>query len=252
MREFEVREAISLEATPEQVWEAIATGPGLDSWFMGSNQIEPGEGGRVRLAAGGHTSEATVTAWDPPNRIAYETDKNPDGTFMAFEYLVEGRAGGSAVLRMVHSGFLGDDWQEEYDALSVGNRMYLRKLAVYLRHFPGRTAAYHLFLPGPAVTDTPAVWAAFTRALGLTDTVRDGDAVRLAVDGLPPADGVVELVHHPSFLGVRTGDGIYMLIHGYRDVVVVEYHDFGGGTDRATAERAWRSWLAGSFGGRQS
>jgi uncharacterized protein YndB with AHSA1/START domain len=36
-REFEVREAIELEATPQQVWEAIATGPGLDSWFMGSN-----------------------------------------------------------------------------------------------------------------------------------------------------------------------------------------------------------------------
>ncbi|HEX2356421.1 MAG TPA: SRPBCC domain-containing protein [Micromonosporaceae bacterium] len=139
-REFEVREAIELEATPEQVWEAIATGPGLDSWFMGSNQVEPGVGGRVRLTLGGQTSEATVTAWDPPHRLAYEGDRNPDGSFMAFEYIVEGRAGGSAVLRLVHSGFLGDDWQEEYDALSVGDGMYLRKLAVYLEHFAGRTA----------------------------------------------------------------------------------------------------------------
>jgi uncharacterized protein YndB with AHSA1/START domain len=248
-REFEVREAIELEASPEQVWEAIATGPGLDSWFMGSNQVEPGVGGRVRLTLGGQTSEATVTAWDPPHRLAYEGDRNPDGSFMAFEYIVEGRAGGSAVLRLVHSGFLGDDWQEEYDALSVGDGMYLRKLAVYLEHFAGRTAAYHMFLPGPVVPDEAAVWEAFTGALGLTGTATAGDAARLAIDGLAAADGVVEFVHPPSFLGVRTGDGIYMLIHGYRDVVVVEYHDFTLGADGAATDRAWQGWLARSFGG---
>jgi uncharacterized protein YndB with AHSA1/START domain len=246
---FEVREAIALEATPEQVWEAIATGPGMDSWFMGSNEIEPGEGGRVRMTVGGYTSEATVTAWDPPNRIAYEGDKNPDGTFMAFEYLVEGRAGGSAVLRLVHSGFLGDDWQEEYDALSVGDGIYLRKLAAYLKHFPGRTAAYQMFVPGPAVADGPAVWGAFRDALGLTGTAAEGDPVRLAVDGLAPADGVVEFTHYPSFLGVRTADGLYMFIHGYRDAVVVEYHDFTEGVDGPATERAWRNWLSKSFGG---
>jgi hypothetical protein len=31
------------------VWEAIATGPGLDSWFMGRNEVEPREGGTVRI-----------------------------------------------------------------------------------------------------------------------------------------------------------------------------------------------------------
>ncbi|HEY2947421.1 MAG TPA: SRPBCC domain-containing protein [Micromonosporaceae bacterium] len=243
--EFEVREVIALEATPEQVWEAIATGPGLDSWFMGANEIEPGEGGRMRMTVAGQTSEATITTWDPPNRLAYRGDENPDGTFMAFEYIVEGRAGGTAVLRLVHSGFLGDDWQEEYDALSVGDGMYLRKLAAYLRHFPG-AAAYHMFLPGRAVADAAAVWTAFKDALGLTGTVTAGDKVRLAVDGLEPTDGVVEFVHHPSFLGVRTGDGLYMFVYG-RDVVVVEYHDFTEDVDGPAIERAWRTWLSRSF-----
>ncbi|HEY3009162.1 MAG TPA: SRPBCC domain-containing protein [Micromonosporaceae bacterium] len=247
--EFEVREVIALEATPEQVWEAISTGRGLDSWFMGTNEIEPGEGGRVRTTVAGETSEATITAWDPPNRLAYRTDENPDGTFMAFEYLVEGRAGGSAVLRLVHGGFLGDDWQEEYDALSVGDGMYLRKLAAYLRHFPGRTAAYHMFLPGPAVADAAAVWRAFTDALGRTGTVAEGDEVRLAVDGLEATDGVVEFVHHPSFLGVRTEDGLYLFVYGYRDTVVLEYHGFAEDVDGPATERAWRTWLSTSFGG---
>jgi hypothetical protein len=26
------------------VWEAIATGAGIDGWFMGRNQVEPREG----------------------------------------------------------------------------------------------------------------------------------------------------------------------------------------------------------------
>ena len=48
---FEDHEEAELQATPEQVWEAIATGPGIDSWFMGRNQVEPGEGGKVLAIA---------------------------------------------------------------------------------------------------------------------------------------------------------------------------------------------------------
>ena len=53
--EFELRKEITLDATPEQVWEAIATGPGIDAWFMGRNQVEPREGGRSSMTIGGHT-----------------------------------------------------------------------------------------------------------------------------------------------------------------------------------------------------
>jgi hypothetical protein len=48
---------------------------------------------------------------------------------------------------------LGDDWEAEYDALKEGDGMYLQKLAVYLKHFPGRTSTYNLFAPGPQVAD---------------------------------------------------------------------------------------------------
>lgn len=92
--EFEVREEVALAATPEQVWEAITTGPGVDSWFMGRNEIEPGEGGRTRMTLPGMTGEGTVTAWEPGKRFAYRSDEASDGQFMAFEYLIEGRADG--------------------------------------------------------------------------------------------------------------------------------------------------------------
>jgi len=57
-REFELRKEITLDATPEQVWEAIAAGPGIDAWFMGRNQVEPREGGTTSMTVGEHTAEA--------------------------------------------------------------------------------------------------------------------------------------------------------------------------------------------------
>ncbi|MFD0851465.1 SRPBCC domain-containing protein, partial [Actinomadura adrarensis] len=150
---FEIHESIEVDATPEQVWEAIATGPGYDSWFMGRSEIEPKEGGRTTMTFLGRTSYGTVGAYEPGRRFKQTSDPNPDGTFMAMEYLVEGREGGSTVVRMVHSGFLGDDWETEYDGLRIGDAKYLRKLATYLKYFAGRTSTFDMFLVGPTVPD---------------------------------------------------------------------------------------------------
>jgi uncharacterized protein YndB with AHSA1/START domain len=84
--EFEVHKEITLDATPEQVWDAIATGPGIDAWYMGRNELEPGIGGTGWLTLGGQTEESTVTTWEPQRRLAYRTPENPDGTFMSMEY----------------------------------------------------------------------------------------------------------------------------------------------------------------------
>jgi len=151
--EFRLDKELDVAATPEQVWAAIATGPGLDSWFMGRNVIESGEGGRTQLTMLGQTESSTITAWEPGRRFATRGDDGPGGTFMAFEYLIEARDQGSTLLRLVHNGMLDDDWESQYDSLSKGDGMYLRKLATYLAHFPGRTATHSTFLPGPKVLD---------------------------------------------------------------------------------------------------
>src|ERR1700743_843259 len=94
--DFEIADELTLDATPEQVWEAISTGPGIDSWFMGRNEVEPRAGGSYRHSLKGSGETATVTGWEPGKRFAYQSRENPaDGTFMAFDYLVEGREGGS-------------------------------------------------------------------------------------------------------------------------------------------------------------
>jgi hypothetical protein len=215
---------------------------------MGRNEIEPREGGAVRQTMGSFTQEATVTAWEPGRHLAFRSEENPDdGTFMAFEYLIEGRGGGSTVLRLVHSGILGDDWEEQYDALGEGDFMYLRKLAAYLKHFPGRSATYNMFLPGPQVAGTEHVWSAFTEVFGVAETVAAGDRGRLAVGGLEPVAVVVEFAERPIYLGVRTADGLYTFIHGYRDMVVAEYHNFSPDVDEKDIEQAWQAWLAQTF-----
>jgi uncharacterized protein YndB with AHSA1/START domain len=238
---FEVRKEIETEATPEEVWEAISTGRGLDSWFMGRNEVEPGEGGKVRMTLPAWTLEATVTVWDPPKRLVTETGKDEDGRLMVFEYLIEGRQGGSTVVRFVHSGFLpGDDWETEYEALKRGDPMYIQKLAEYLNYFRGRTAT-PIDVYGPQVPDREQAWARIRSGLGLPGAVSDGDQVRLTPEGLPPMEGVVDYVSLET-LGVRTSDGLYRFIHGFEGTVVLGHHIFADVDPQAT-ERAWQAWL---------
>jgi uncharacterized protein YndB with AHSA1/START domain len=187
--EFEVRSEIELDATPEQVWEAIASGPGIDSWFMGRNQVEPREGGMARMTIAGATEENTVTVWEPPHRFASRSSTGEDGSFMAIEYLIEGRDGGGTVLRLVHSGVMSaDDWAAEYDALKQGWDMYLLTLAHYLSYFPGRTAT-PVSAWGPQQADGEHVWAGLKRGLGLTGKVTEGDRARFTLQGSTPVEG---------------------------------------------------------------
>jgi len=242
--EFEVRKDVILDATPEQVWEAIATGPGLDAWFMGRNQVEPRQGGRSAMTIGEHTEEATVTAWEPPRRFAYRAE-SPDGAvFMAFEWLIEGREDGGTVLRLVQSGVLGDDWETEYDALVKGWDMYLHQLGQYLRHFRGRPAT-PITVVGPGPGDAGELWAELRRGLGLDRAPAEGDRVRLTPDGPAPVDGVVDYAS-PDVLGVRGDDGLYRFIRGFDGSVALGHHLFSGDDPRA-AERAWQAWLDGLF-----
>ncbi len=243
--EFELRKEIELDASPEQVWEAIATGPGIDAWFMGRNEVEPRPGGTTRMTIGDHTEQATVTAWEPPRRFAFRGSQGEDGSFHAFEYLVEGREGGSTVLRLVHSGVLGDDWQAEYDALGEGWDMYLHTLAQYLTHFPDR-AATPVTAFGPRVADRERAWAVLRGGLGLGGTVAEGERVRLTPDGLTPLDGVVDY-RSPSFLGVRTGEGLYRFVHGFDGTVALGHHLFSEAVDQQETERAWQAWLTRLF-----
>jgi uncharacterized protein YndB with AHSA1/START domain len=237
---FETRGEITVDATPEEVWQAIASGPGVDSWLMGRTEIDSATK-TVLFTMFGEVSSGTITAWEPGRRYAWQEDRNPDGTFTAYEWLIESRDGGGAVVRVVHSGLLGDDWEAEYDALSIGDHAYTAKLAVYLEHFAPRTATDSLFLPGPITKDS---WAALTAAVGAGADAADGQPARLSVPGIEPVGGTIEFVGAPSFVGMRTDDAMYLLIHGYNDMVFATAHYFDD-RDPSTKTEAWQNWLGG-------
>lgn len=236
---FEIRGEITVDATPDEVWEAIATGPGVDSWLMGRWDIDSA-GKTITFTIFGEVSSGSITEWEPGHRFAWHEDKNSDGTFTAREWLIEARDGGGAVVRAVHSGLLGEDWEAEYNGLSLGDRAYMGKLAVYLEHFAPRITTGSVFLPGPITTDS---WAAMTAAFGVSADTADGQSARLSVPGIEPVDGTIELVISPSVVGMRTDDAMYMLIHGYNGMVgaTAQYFD---DRDRSVETEAWQNWLS--------
>jgi uncharacterized protein YndB with AHSA1/START domain len=242
---FELTDEIEVDATPEEVWNAIATGPGMDAWFMGNNQVQPGQGGTVRTELPGFGFEGTITTWEPPTHLVERSPEGEDGSLHVFEYNVESRGKGNTVVRWLHSGFLGDNWEAEYEGLSEGDPMYFDKLAKYLTYFRGRTATpVNVF--GPHVADREQAWEVFRRGLGLPGPVAVGDKVSLTPEGLPPLEGVVDYLS-PSFLGVRTDDGLYRFMHTFDASVGLGHHIFSEGLDQEETEKAWATWLTKLF-----
>jgi uncharacterized protein YndB with AHSA1/START domain len=244
---FEQHRDAEVPASPAEVWAAIATGPGIDSWFMGHSEVEPGAGGTVRTVFGGYAPELDITTWDPPRRFGYRSGEAGDGRSIAYEFLVEGRGGGSTVLRAVTSGFIpGDDWADEYEAMTAGGDGYFRTLVEYLAHFSGQYAVpVTAFGPGGR---PDAGWArdraALSAALGLPDVAAPGDVARFTpAEAERPVGGVV---YHatPSAIAVRTPDAFYRFLRGFGHPMVAAHQLFSGEADPGRATRAWESWLA--------
>lgn len=241
---FEQRREAEVAASPEEVWAAIATGPGIDSWFMGHNEVNPGPGGTVRTVFGEYKPELDITAWDPPGRFGYRSGEAPDGRFIAYEFLIEGRGGGSTVLRAVTSGFIpGDDWADEYEAMAAGGDGYFRTLLEYLTHFKGRHAV-PVTAFGPPGTSWERDREALRAALGLTGGGAPGDLARFspAESGLP-AEAVVFLATD-SAIALRTSGALYRFLRGFGHPLVAAHLLFTGDADPGDAARAWESWLA--------
>jgi uncharacterized protein YndB with AHSA1/START domain len=244
---FEIRKEIEVAATPEEIWDAIATGEGIDGWFLGTgNQVEPREGGRVWISFGeGAGGPSRVTAWEPPRRFAHEGEPAPDGSVHAFEYEIEALAGGTTRVRLVHSGFLAGDWESEYDAVNEGDFMYLHLMAQYATHFRGRrTTVVSIWRPDEP--NRERALAAFRAALGLGETVREGDPVRVDAEGIGRIEGEVDFVSGGIF-GVRTDDGLYRFMHTPQHVAYLGHHLYRDDIDPDAARQAWQAWLDRAF-----
>ena len=204
-KELSGRRFIQLEVevpgTPEEVWQAIATGRGISSWFVPA-EFEERDGTPVALTLNfgpGMESTSKVTAWKPPHMLATQTDGwVPGSPPIANEWSVEARENGICIVRIVQSLFAStDDWDNQLEGAEHGWQGFLRTLRLYLTHFRGQFApAMKWMVPVPG--SEAEAWDAFTGALGLNG-LNVGDRWSApASQGVPALGGVLEhLTHNP-------------------------------------------------------
>src|SRR5207245_157320 len=160
---------VEVPGTPEEVWQAIATGPGISSWFV-PTQFEEQGGKPVAVTMNfgpGMESRAAVTAWDPPRMFAAQGEGWGGSPPIATEWSVEARAGGVCLVRVMNSLFAStDDWDNQLEATEFGWPGFFRTLGIYLTHFRGQRSAIMQFVAGVAGTEAEA-WETLIAALGL-------------------------------------------------------------------------------------
>jgi uncharacterized protein YndB with AHSA1/START domain len=251
-----VQVEVEVPGTPEEVWRAIATGPGISSWFVPA-AFEQGDGRpeAVTMNFGpGMESRSAVTAWDPPHMFAAQGEGWGGSPPIATEWSVHARAGGTCVVRVVHSLFAStDDWDNQLEATESGWPAFFRTLRIYLTHFSGQASALMQFVAPVAATES-AAWDTLTATFALK-----GLSVGqpwTAPAGVPELGGVLEYASHsPNDMLVRLhkpGPGVAAFGSfdmGGQVMVAVNFYRYGDHAAQ-TVERErplWQAWLQQHF-----
>jgi uncharacterized protein YndB with AHSA1/START domain len=184
---------VEVPGTPEEVWQAIASGPGVSSWFVPTEfEMQDGKPVAVKMNFGpGMESRAVIKVWDPPRMFIGESPGwTPEMPSIATEWTVEARAGGVCLVRVVNSLFAStDDWDNQLEGTESGWPGFFRTLRIYLTHFRGQRSA--IMQKMATVTGTEAeAWDALTSAVGLKEA--SVGQRWTAPAGVPPFGGVVE------------------------------------------------------------
>lgn len=248
---------VEVPGTPAEVWQAIATGPGISSWFVPAD-FEERDGTPVAVTLNfgpGMESRSVVTAWDPPRMFAKEADGwVPGSPPIATEWSVEARAGGVCVVRVVQSLFAStDDWDDQLIGTESGWPGAFRILRIYLTHFRGERSAFMQFMA--PVAETPAdAWATLTAALAFDGV---GAGLRWAAPaGVPALGGVVEHVdQNPpgALLRLdRPGPGtaaLFTMDLGGPVMAVFSFYLYGDQAAGTVARETprWQAWIQERF-----
>ena len=243
--------SIEVPGTPEEVWRAIADRPG--HLLLVRAAPRRGTSGRSRRASFGPGPEmqvdGRVAAWEPPHRVVFDGGEGAGG--LAFEWLVEAGDGGSCVVRLVNTGFGdGGEWDDQYDAMQEGWKLFLLNLRLHLEHFRGRDAASALPV-GMWPMDPQTAWDRLTGALGVPSTVAVGDRLDLdGGDGARLAGTVVDVAERRLVLLLdepAPGTG-FVVAEGPGPGCVLSVWAYLYGDDRdalaADVGAAWQRWLS--------
>lgn len=252
-----VQVEVEVPGTPEEVWRAIASGPGISSWFVPTRSEERLSGQIVSTFGEGMDCPATITEWDAPRRFVAEgTMGPPDSPTVATEWTVEARSGGMCVVRVVHSLFAStDDWDNQLDGLEQGWPPIFRILRMYLEKYKGMPCSAMQFVSFTRDSEAQA-WEHLGGALALRNVSRGQNWSAPA--GVPRLSGVVDSLGQgmhsntvllrldtpapgTAYIGAFSCGGmvqLYMAIYLY------------GGSAKSAVERdepTWKAWMAERF-----
>jgi uncharacterized protein YndB with AHSA1/START domain len=114
-KEVRVEKSIEVAAPVAEVWKALATGNGLETWFPLEARVTPGKGGKIFLSWGSDAgAEAEIVEWQPEKTLVSKSEW--EGQISLVTWTLESR-GEKTVVRLVQSGFSsGTDWDNEWFA----------------------------------------------------------------------------------------------------------------------------------------
>jgi uncharacterized protein YndB with AHSA1/START domain len=252
-----VQVEVEVPGTPEEVWQAIATGPGISSWFVPAEfEEQDGKPVAVNLNFGpGMESRSVVTAWDPPRMFAAQGEGwGPGSPPIADEWSVEARAGGVCVVRVVHSLFAStDDWDNQLEGTESGWPGFFRILRIYLTHFRGQRSALMQWI-APATGTEAEAWETLTAALGLKGTSAGQRCTAPA--GVPALSGVLEHASQSPYTALlrldKPGPGTAALgavNFGGSIMVTLSFYLYGDQAAGTVAHETplWQAWIQERF-----
>lgn len=242
--------------TPEQVWQAMATGPGNTAWFI-KTTVDGRVGGEIRFDfGGGVTQPAEITTWEPPHRLGYvERDWSPGAPPVATEITITARSGDQCTIRMVHSLFASsDDWDDQMESFEKGWPSFFDVLRLYLAHFAGCPAATFMATAG-GDGEHLEIWKRLLQQLGLSGA--DVGERRTAV-GPEKLTGQVERIRQDSQERVVTmrldapAPGVvvfatYLAGTQVNATMILYIYGDDAAARVAASEPMWREWLSERF-----
>ena len=191
---------IDIDATLEEVWQALATGEGIARWFAPYASVTPGEGGSVSIGWDPKELwEQPITVWEPERRMQTASEMPAkDGRMvrLAVDYYLEVQ-GGRVRVRLVHSGFDDSSWDDYIDGLDAGWSFFLFNLKHSLERHRGvdrvqQSARFRTTARDGE--DHPVFGAKGLRVQPSIGGLRPGDACRLSLGGVD-VDATVAVRH---------------------------------------------------------
>ena len=245
--------------TPEDVWKAIATGPGIGSWFY-PTELEECTGGILRYDTGADVVHipAQVTVWDPPRRFRHEgRDCGADGPPTATEWTIEPRSRDRCLVRVVHSlSASTDEWDNQLEKFEDGWPQALAVLRLYLTHFRGQRATI-VRASGSHDGSVRDAWHALLRELDV-DGLAPGDCWALPDGTVASLRGVLDELRsegrQPCVLlrldepapGIAAASAYKV---SERATVMLNLYLYGDdeGATAASGEKVWQEWVKARF-----